>query len=303
MAVSLVVALPVIIWQFQHHFVALAWMQSIHARDVSWGRTRNFIPSQFWNVTNPVSVPLWCAGLWFLFRTEAGKPFRTIGWMYVVPLVLFVIAKGRDYYMAPAYPMLFASGAVWGENWVRTKSPRAQLVITRTTRNALAVAALIVFIITLPIAPLQSAWWRSADASNGNFNMEIGWPEMVATVAQVRDSLPSEERGALGILAADEGGAGAVNMYGHVFGLPEAISGMNSNWLRGYGNPAPQVVIALGFRQNDLNRIFGSCEVAAHISNTYGIVNSTIGDRTQIYVCRNIREPWPVFWEKFQYYG
>ena len=32
--IALVLSLPVILWQFQHHFVALAWMQSIHARDV-----------------------------------------------------------------------------------------------------------------------------------------------------------------------------------------------------------------------------------------------------------------------------
>lgn len=62
LAVALVMALPVIGWQFKHHFVALAWMKSIHARDVSWGRADYFIPNQFWNVANPVTVPLWCAG-------------------------------------------------------------------------------------------------------------------------------------------------------------------------------------------------------------------------------------------------
>ena len=77
-AMTLVMALPVIVWQFQHHFAALAWMKSIHARDVSWGWTDYFLPKQFWNVTNPITVPLWCAGLWFLFATRCGKRFRVI---------------------------------------------------------------------------------------------------------------------------------------------------------------------------------------------------------------------------------
>lgn len=302
-AVAIAMTSPVIVWQFHHHFVALDWMRSIHARDVSWGRADYFLPNQLWNVTSPVTVPLWCAGLWFLFATKAGKPFRTIGWMYAVPLVLFLLVKGRDYYLAPAYPMLMAAGAVWGESWLGAKSPHVQGAILGTVRTSLAIGALIVFALTLPIAPIGTAWWRFADAANSCFSMEVGWPEMVAAVARVRDSLPAGERARLGILAGDEGQTGAVNLYGRAYGLPEAISGMNSNWLRGYGDPAPQVVIAIGFRPGSLNRIFASCQAAAQLSNPYGIVNDTIGDRAQIYVCRNIREPWPEFWKKFESYG
>jgi 4-amino-4-deoxy-L-arabinose transferase-like glycosyltransferase len=302
-AVALVMALPVILWQFQHHFVGLAWMRSIHARDVSWGRADYFFPNQFWNVSSPVTVPIWCAGLWFLFATHSGKPFRVLGWMYVVPLVLFVVVKGRDYYLAPAYPMLLAAGSVWGENWAAFRSPRAQNTIIRTVRFSLAVGALIVFSIALHIAPIQSVWWRVANATNTCFEMEIGWPQFVATIARVRDSLPVEERSGVGVLVADEGQAGAVNLYGRPYGLPEAISGMNSNWLRGYGNPPPQTVIGFGFRQQELDGIFASCKVAARLSNPYGIVNSTLGDRAPIYVCRNIRHPWQEFWKGFQDYG
>lgn len=207
-SIALAMALPVIVWQFQHHFVGLAWMKSIHARDMSWGRTDYFIPNQFWNVTSSVTVPLWCAGLWFLFATKAGKQYRPLGWMYGIPLALFVIARGRDYYMAPAYPMLLAAGAVWGEGWIAAKSASMQKSVTRTVWISLIVGAAVTFMLTLPIPPLGSAWWRLADAANGNFNMEIGWPELVATVAHVRDSLPAEERSRVGVLASDEGSAG-----------------------------------------------------------------------------------------------
>jgi hypothetical protein len=196
-----------------------------------------------------------------------------------------------------------AAGAVWGESWIGAKSPRAQRRITRTVWISLAIGALAVFALTLPIAPVQSTWWRIANATNTCFSMEIGWPELAATVAQVRDSLPVEERSGVGILAADEGETGAVNLYGRAYGLKEAISGMNSNWLRGYGNPPPQTVIAVGFKRSELDQIFARCEVAARLSNPYGIVNDAIGDRAQVYVCRDIRLPWPEFWKHFQYYG
>ena len=74
MGVALAMALPVIVWQFQHNFVAIAWMQSIHARDVSRGVTNYFISRQFWNTTSLVTVPIWCAGLWFVFATQPASP-------------------------------------------------------------------------------------------------------------------------------------------------------------------------------------------------------------------------------------
>ncbi len=301
-ALAAAIATPVTVWQIQHHFVGLDWMKSIHARDVKAGSTDYFLLNQLWRVAF-VTIPLWCAGLWCLFRSPVGKHARILGWMFVIPLILFLVARGRDYYLAPAYSILLAAGAVWGEQWIPTLSPRAQAIAIRTTRNVLIVGALIIFSVILPIAPINSAWWRYADASNGNFNMEIGWPQVASTVAHVRDSLPPSDRAGLGVLAADEGEAGAVNLYGPAYGLPSAISGMNSNWLRGYGDPPPQAVIALGFKPSELNQIFSSCQVAAVLLNPYGVVNDTIGDRATVYVCRNIRVPWPEFWKNFLYYG
>ena len=302
-AIASVIVLPVVIWQFQHHFVGLAWMRSIHARDLYEGSTDYFLPSQFWRTTNPVTVPLWLAGLWFLFATPAGKPFRMLGWMYVIPLILFFAGRGRDYYLCPAYPMLLAAGAVWVEGRLASLSPRSRTVSNRTIWTSLAVGGLAYSALVVPIAPVNSTWWRIADAANDSFNMEMGWPELAATVARVRDSIPATERATTGVLAADEGQAGAVNLFGRAYGLPGAISGMNSNWLRGYGNPPPQTVIAVGFTHDELDRIFASCTWAASLPRPYGIVNITIGNPSEIWVCRDVRGGWPALWKHFQSYG
>jgi hypothetical protein len=111
--------------------------------------------------------------------------------MFTIPFVLFVIGRGRGYYMAPAYPMLLAAGAVWGERWVASLSPRRALVIRRTNLDGFAIGALVDTAIVLPIAPAGSRLWRFADKANGdNFNEEIRWPELVQTIASIPDSLP-----------------------------------------------------------------------------------------------------------------
>jgi len=109
-AVAVLVMLPNMVWQIQHHFVSFEFLKSIHARDIRWGWTNGFLLNQFWKCANTATVPLWCAGLWYLFAVPDGKRFRLLGWMYVVSLLAFLFAKGRDYYLAPAYPMLLAAG-------------------------------------------------------------------------------------------------------------------------------------------------------------------------------------------------
>lgn len=303
-AVALLIVLPNILWQFHHHFISLEWLKSVHARDIGWGWTDYFLPNQLWKCANPVTVPLWCAGLWYLFAVPGGKRFRVLGWMYAIPLLALFVARGRDYYLAPAYPMLLAAGAVWGEQWVTSLNTRSALIVRRVTWRTLAIAGLIGAAVTLPVAPLNSGWWHVADQMNGgNFNMQIGWPDLVGTVAQIRDSLPAQDRARLGILAGDEGETGAVNLYGPAYGLPRAISGMNSNWLRGYGDPPPQTVITLGLHRDTVERNFESCGLVGHVTNRYGIENATIAGYAEVFVCHNLRQPWPEFWKHFRYYG
>jgi hypothetical protein len=104
---------------------------------------------------------------------------------------------------------------------------------------------------------------------------------MTDAVLRVRDSLPPDDA-PVGVLAGDAGEAAAINLYGRGHGLPEVISGGNSHWLRGYGNPPPKTVITAGFLRADLETVFESCELAGHFAIPYGIENSAIGDRLDI---------------------
>ena len=66
---------------------------------------------------NPVTLPLWLAGLAWFFADPRGRAYRALGWAYLIVLLLLLVLDGRVYYLAPAYPMLFAGGAVAVEHW------------------------------------------------------------------------------------------------------------------------------------------------------------------------------------------
>jgi hypothetical protein len=300
-AAAIVIFLPNFLWQTQHGFVSLDFLRNIHARDVRIGRARYFLPEQL--ELTLLAFPLWLAGLYFYFFASAGRRFRTLGWMYVVPLLLFVIARGRAYYLAAAYPMLYAAGAVHFEQWLAARHRPFAGALRAIVCTALLADMFIAAAITLPIAPVNSTWWKTAVKLNEDFPEEIGWPELVETVAKIRDSLPPEDRARLGILGTNYGEAGAINLYGPRYGLPTAISGVNSFWQRGYGNPPPETVIVIGLPRGYLESKFAACEVAGHTWNHFGIANEETRDHPDIYVCRHLRETWPEFWNSFRYFG
>jgi Dolichyl-phosphate-mannose-protein mannosyltransferase len=300
-ALSVLVFLPNILWQVRHHFVSLDFLKSIHERDVRIGRTKDFLPDQL-KITL-LALPLWLAGLYFYLVSKAGSRFRMLGWMYVVPLVLFVIAKGRGYYMGGAYPMLYAAGAVWGEQGLRSFRRLWAGCARALAWTALAADIVLIVAIAIPPAPVNSALWKFASKNNGDLLEELDWPELTQTVVQIRDSLPEPDRARLGILVGNYGEAGALNLYGPQYGLPKAISGINSFWQRGYGDPPPETLIVLGLSQRFRDRNFTSCRLAGHTPNPYGIKNEETSDHSDIYVCRGLRQTWPEFWKDFQYYG
>ena len=185
---------------------------------------------------------------------------------------------------------------------METRSQRAARTMRRVVRS-LVISGIAVAALVLPLAPPGSRWWKIADGINTNFNEEFGWREMTDAVLRVRDSLPRDDA-PVGVLADDAGQAAAINLYGRGHGLPEVISRGNSHWLRGYGNPPPKTVIAAGFLRTDLESVFESCELAGHFTIPYGIKSIAIGDgRTDIFVCRRPREPWPVFWKRSHSFG
>jgi 4-amino-4-deoxy-L-arabinose transferase-like glycosyltransferase len=302
-ALAVLIFLPNLVWQVQHNFVSLTFLDTIHARDVAIGRTKDFLIEQFYSAANLFTLPLWVAGLYFYLFAPAGKRYRSLGWMFVVPFGLFLIAQGRGNYMPPAYPMLFAAGAVLEEQWLAGLTFAKTRLIRGVTWSALILGGIVMAPFTLPIAPLGSDLYAITSSVNDGFKESVGWPELVETVAGIYATLPATDRSQAGILTGNYGEAGAINLYGPAYGLPQAISGINSYWLRGYGDPPPQTLIVLGLSQGDAMRIFDSCTSAGQVANRYNVENEETREHPVILVCRGPRAPWPELWKRFQWFG
>ena len=114
--------------------------------------------------------------------------------------------------------------------------------------------------------------------------------------------MPAEEKPLTAILVANYGEAVAINLYGPAYGLPEAISGVNNYYLRGYGDPPPQVVIIVGAEFSP-SSYFKNCRFAGQTKNPYGVANEEVREHSYINLCRGLRIPWSEFWKLLKDFG
>jgi 4-amino-4-deoxy-L-arabinose transferase-like glycosyltransferase len=298
-ALAGLIFLPNLIWLVRHDFISYHFLQHIHARDVGEGRAKGFWTGQFLICANLAAAPLWIAGLIGYVRN---RRYRMLAFMYLVPLALFWIGKGRHYYVAPAYPMLLAMGAVLAERWLRALPRWGRITLESVYFAAFALISAFVCALLLPLAtggPLKSfALKRSYDLRE-----EIGWNELVQTVAQIRDALPPDQQAHLGVTTANYGEYGAIDVLGRAYGLPEPIGTTNSEWLRGYPATAPTTLIVLGLDPDEANAIFTNCRLAGHNGNSQGVRNEESEYHPDIFVCGPPRMPWSQLWKEHKDFG
>lgn len=299
---SLLVFAPNAWWQWQHDFIYLDFVRHIHARDVEIGRTGGFLSGQLLLGAGPLLVPLWLAGLAWLAFAKGAVQWRGLAWLYAAALLLFWLASARDYYLAPAYPMLLAAGAVLLERGIARLRPRGAFVARGATALVLLAALATTALVALPLAPVGSQGWHVSRQFHDNFAEQIGWPELVAQVAAVYNALPEAERARTAIYANNYGEAGAIDRYGPAHGLPAAISGINSYWALGYGNPPPTTVIVLGDDAEGIADTPANCTLAARIRIPYGVENEESG-HPDIYLCRDLKFDWAKAWPKLRGFG
>jgi MFS family permease len=290
---------PNIVWLVRHDFISYRFLQHIHARDVGQGRAHGFWKGQFMGNANLFAAPIWILGLIAFF---ADRRYRMLGWMYVVPVAFFWLNKGRFYYVAEAYPPLVAMGAVAAEHWLASRKTWQRVSVEAVFATGVLVIGAMIQAKLVPIA--SSGPLRAYALNNsGDLREEIGWDELMRTVAGIRDSLTPDQQAHLGITVSNYGEAGAIEILGPAYHLPPPISTTNSAWLRGYPTPQPTTIIVLGLDQDEANSIFTNCRLAGHNGNAEGVKNEESEDHPDIFVCGPPRLSWPQLWKQHQDFG
>jgi len=197
---------------------------------------------------NPVAVPLGIAGLVFYFRT-AGERYRLLGWTFVFLYLILTLLRLKVYFLAPAYPLLYAPGAVMCER-VRL---RPRLVWTNPAYVALL--ALAGMLLAPDVMPILSPTTTVRAYGALTLADRLGWQSLTHTVERVYDALPRAERAQACVLASNYGEAGALQQLAPPGRLPPVISGHNNYYLWGPGRCTGKVLITVGYAPSDIPHV------------------------------------------------
>jgi hypothetical protein len=260
------------------------------------GAALGFLPSQL-VVVGPVLIVFWLAGLRLVLRSERWRP---IGVAYLFLLLAYAVSGGKPYYLAGMYFVLFAAGGVWAEERLLCKVPPRGV---RGWASLMIAGAVVALPLTLPVLP-ASALPKSSWEGNVNKDLSatVGWRDLVGQVAQVARELPPAERAHLVVFTGDYGAAGAIDLWGAEYGLPQAISGHNNYWWWGpAGARNGATTIAVNLSKAYLLTVFSRVTPAGPVATPGGVWAEERGD--PIWICQDQKVSWAQAWPAAKHYG
>ena len=260
-------------------------------------------------IMQPVSLPLWLSGLVFLF-TRNGKKYRLFGWMYLCLMLIFMLQNAKNYFLAPFYPVLFASGTLAMRQFASSRGWQWLGWLRANYIPFLVIGGIISAPMAIPVLPLNAhlAYMRLMGGLSQkterfdsgllpqNFADRFGWEELAVTLSGIYRSLPAEDRAKACILTSNYGEAGSLQFYSTEYDLPPVISGHNNYFLWGPGGCTGQVIIYLGRTGvDDLKLVFAGVQQVAATHCQYCV---SYENDLPIYLCRGIKAPIEQAWPK-----
>lgn len=294
-------AAPNLIWQAVNGWPFLA-----HSAELATHKNLPLSPGAFLLqevfTLGPPTAPVWLAGLVALgvWRRFADLRWIAIGWLLLI--LVTVVAHGKPYYPAAAYPLLMAAGAVALEAWL-SRVLRAAFFIALMA-GAAAIAPLI-----LPVLPIQGfiAYQRllGLHPSTGErvalgdlpqyYADMFGWRELAEAVGTAYAALPAADRRQAVFFGRNYGEAAAIDVFGAPWNLPPAISGHESYFLWGPRGHDGSVMLIYGGTRDDWLKRFRSVEAVGHVDNPLGMPSES--DQT-LWLCRDsfhtLQDRWPL---------
>ncbi len=235
------VFLPNILWQINHDYPIMAHMQELKETQLvhmDWG---HFLSSQL--IVHKGFTIMWLFGLIGVFVIKELKVYRSVGFAFLITMILIGLLHGKSYYTLGAFLILFPLGGVAAEHYIHSSKYKILILA-------------LMFVITIPFYPfsipvlnLNSLKEYSQYISeqygvnymlrweDGNyyklpqdFADMHGWEELTQRTAKIYHSLRGERKDKCMIYGGSYGQAGSINFYGSKYGLPEAYS-LNGSYL------------------------------------------------------------------------
>lgn len=300
--VALALGSPSLVGQIRLGFPVLGQFADLRTTQLERVTPADFVAGQLlWGPATLVGL----AGLAALLTRRDLRPYRVLGWTAAGVLLLLLALHGKPYYVGPVYPALLAAGGVLLERTPGAVGGRLRW----GTVGALLITLVTLLPLGVPIlAPARMAGYARAIGATAALRTNtgeleplpqdyadmLGWEDQVRAVAAVVRALPPADRAGVVVIGGNYGEAGALDLFGPRYGLPQVVSPAGSFWFFGPGTRRGDVVVAIGASREDLAPAFASVEPAARIHSPWSVAEER---ELTIYLARgpkrSLQEAWP----------
>jgi 4-amino-4-deoxy-L-arabinose transferase-like glycosyltransferase len=303
--IAFVFLLPYLLWNAANGWPTLEFFANYEGS----GGPSEFLLGQIPGM-NPFTLPLSFAGLWFYLGTREGRPYRALGWIFVILALVLAILAAKPYTLSPAYPTLFAGGAIVFARF----GGRARRILRPLYVALLLLSGVLLAPLAMPILPpatFASTYGSLSGTGNAAAGQEaqgvfpqplgdrFGWENMTKAVASAYDGLPARERSGACVFTSNYGEASALNFLGGHYGLPPAISGHNTYFLWGPDGCTGKALITVGVPREEVEQGYAAVERAATITCRYCMPEE---NGVPVYVATKPRAPIGRLWPETKHY-
>ncbi len=304
--IALVIFSPYIVWNVAHNFATLEFIHNASSIKYASQNPLTFISDTIL-VMNPLAAPVWLAGIYFFFFNDEGRKYRLVGYLFLISFIILIVNwHSKSEYIGPAFPILFAGGAVMferiasrrGFSWTKTAVPSlvtvSGMLLLPLALPVLPVQTFIDYSKTIGIAP--SSGESNEVAALPQFYADMfGWRNMAATVSRVYLSLPLKERNSIVVFAHNYGEAGAIDFFRGEYPLPKVICGHNNYWYWGREDSTFSTILVIGGNLKGNLEVCDSVTEAAVIRDKYSIPYE---NNLPIFICRGFKMPFAEIWRR-----
>ncbi|HRI87833.1 MAG TPA: glycosyltransferase family 39 protein, partial [Candidatus Hydrogenedentes bacterium] len=147
-AIAFLIFLPHVYWMHSTDWVTLEFMRNASSmKNAATNPLKYFLDQLL--MAHPLYLPIWIAGIVYLFRAQSLRAYRIYAVMFVFLFFFFSLTNGKSYYLAPAYSLVLPAGALAIERFAQRRGAWFRPA-------ALALAALAGLIIAPMAVPLLS---------------------------------------------------------------------------------------------------------------------------------------------------
>jgi hypothetical protein len=308
--ISILIALPNIIWQIVHDFPVFDHMKELNSTqlvNVNWitfciEQLLYLLPFTF------IVIP----GIVYFLLTKKFREYRFIIAISAVVYTIFIILHGKGYYTAGLFPFFIIAGALFIEN----------IITNRIAFNLVLFFLILLSCILLPLAipilkPNQIITYYDElkkithsdilrHDEDGNYRKlpqlfadMLGWTEVV----EITDSAYNlvEDKNRCVIIASNYGLAGAINIIGKSYNLPEPLSFCveYKYWIpKEFKTKIDEVVYVNSF---DCTECSGFLDIKAYFEEMHEIGyiknNLAIEFNTKIYLFKKPKKDFNIYWK------